>query len=106
MKIKAEEVIQGKLTAKKLREILALIPDNATVKITQHSDQRDGDSSVIFAEWDPGENPGPAISVKPQHTGFCRESRGNLGCSLPEGHGLLRNGTGHDFRRSAAATER
>jgi hypothetical protein len=54
MSIKHTAVISGdgRMTAGEIAKALATIPGEATLKIETHSDQRDGDSWNIFAEWD------------------------------------------------------
>lgn len=54
MSIKHTAVVSGsgKMTAGEVAQALAQIPGEATLKIETRSDQREGESWNIFAEWD------------------------------------------------------
>lgn len=54
MSIKHTAVISGtgKMTAGEVSQALSQIPGEATLKVETRSDQRDGDSWSILAEWD------------------------------------------------------
>lgn len=54
MSIKHTAVVSGsgRMTAGEVAQALTQIPGEATLKVETRSDQRDGDSWVIHAEWD------------------------------------------------------